>query len=114
MPTSEVAAQSDPAADRGAAALHSFPASGPPLPVLRSQELRAPRGSCAALDQPFRQRNHFSKRRAGSPGSPEAPLAQEGRQPLTAALPWEGLLLLEEKTSSKTRIRKKETEKEKK
>lgn len=41
----------------------------------------------------------------------EGLLAQNQRQPLTSAPPWEGFLLLKEKTSSKTSTRKKEKEK---
>lgn len=47
----------------------------------------------------------------GPGGRAEVPLALEGRSGQQAALtsvsPWEGLLLLQEKTASKTRTRKK-------
>lgn len=103
-----------PRAIPASVALHRFQASGPPLPRLcgpmRSKPREAP---CAVLHPPLRQWNHFSKRRAARSRRPraEVPLALEGRSGQQAALtsvsPWEGLLLLQEKTASKTRTRKK-------
>lgn len=43
----------------------------------------------------------------------EVALAQDSRQPLTSAMPQEVLLLLKEKTSSKTRIRKRDRKEKK-
>ena len=109
MPTSEVAGRSDPGSSgpRGcrSAELPSIRASSPgftePGAPSPARLVCRPRPAVSSTKSLLRTKSVKSRQ-------PEAPLAREGRQPLTAAPPWEGLLLLEEKTSSKTRIRKKE------
>lgn len=101
-----------PAADR-AAALHCFPASGPPLPYAEpgdpgQERLAVPPSTCASPTESLLRTKSGEIQAAEGPG-PEARCrapspewaALNWRQPLTSARPWEGLPLLEGKTASK-------------